>query len=66
MSVRDRTDIVVIGVAVAIAAGWMLVISPKRDQAAKLQRQITSEQSQLASVRAQLANASAARAQFSK
>jgi hypothetical protein len=66
MSVRDRTVLMVIGFAVAIAAGWMLVLAPKRDEASKLQTQITSEQSQLASVRTQLANASAARAQFSK
>jgi hypothetical protein len=66
MSVRDRTILIVIGFAAAIAAGWMLVIAPKRDEAASLQTQISSQQSQLATVRAQLANASAARAQFSK
>jgi hypothetical protein len=66
MSVRDRTILIVIGFAAAIAAGWMLVIAPKRDEAARLSSQISSQQSQLATVRAQLANASAARAQFSK
>jgi type II secretory pathway pseudopilin PulG len=57
--------LIVVGVVAALAAGWMLVISPKRTQAAKLQTQITAQQSQLESVRAQLANAQAARAQFS-
>lgn len=64
MSVRDRTILAVIGLVAAVLAPWILVIQPKRDQAAKLQRQINAEQSQLNGVRAQLAQGTAAKAAF--
>jgi len=61
---RDGTVLAVIVVVAAIAAAWLLVISPKRDQAAKLDSQIHSVQSSLNSVRSQLAQAQAARSTF--
>jgi hypothetical protein len=66
MSVRDRTVLAVVCLVAAIAGSWLLLIQPKRDQAAKLQTKINAEQSQLASVRAQLAAGAAARAAFAK
>jgi len=66
MNVRDRTILMVIAMVAVIAAGWLLVVQPKRTQAAKLQSQINSEQSKLASVRQQLAAGDAARAAFAK
>lgn len=64
MSARDRTVLLVICAVAALVAPWILVIQPKRDQAAKLQSQINAEQSQLSTARAQLASGNAARAAF--
>jgi type II secretory pathway pseudopilin PulG len=64
MSARDRIVLAVVCFAAAILGPWLLVIQPKRDQAAKLQTQVSAEQSQLNSVRAQVAAGSAARAAF--
>ncbi|MBV8430104.1 MAG: type II secretion system protein M [Solirubrobacterales bacterium] len=64
MSTRDRTILGVICLIAAVVAPWLLVISPKRDQATKLQSQIASAQSQLSSVQAQLAQGEKARAEF--
>ena len=65
MSVRDRTILAVIALAAAIIGPWLLIVQPKRDQAAKVQTQINSVQSQLASIRSQLAAGNQARAAFS-
>jgi len=64
MSARDRTILAVICLVAAVLGPWILVIQPKRDQAAKLQRQINAEQSQLDGVRAQLARGTEAKAAF--
>jgi type II secretory pathway pseudopilin PulG len=64
MSARDRAILAGICLVAAIVAPWILVIQPKRDQAAKLQRQINAVQSQLSGVRAQLAQGTAAKAEF--
>ena len=64
MTARDRMVILVVLVVGAIVAGWLMVVSPKRDQAAKLSSQISSEQSQLATARTQLAAGEEARTEF--
>jgi type II secretory pathway pseudopilin PulG len=64
MNRRDRIVIAVICLAAAIVAPWVLVVQPKRDQAAKLQGQVNAAQSQLDSARAQLAAGNAARNAF--
>jgi Type II secretion system (T2SS), protein M len=64
MSARDRIVLLVICAVAAIVAPWVLVIQPKRDQAAKLNNQVNGVQSQLNSARAQLAQGNAARAAF--
>lgn len=64
MTGRDRTVVVVVLVVVAIAASWLLVISPKRDQAARLGTQVSHAQSTLNAARTQLAQGEAARRAF--
>jgi type II secretory pathway pseudopilin PulG len=61
---RDRTVVIVVGVVAAVAASWLLVISPKRDQAAKLQTKIQSLQSSLSSAQGAVAQGEAARRLF--
>jgi type II secretory pathway pseudopilin PulG len=64
MSLRDRTVLGIVCLVAAILGPYLLVISPKRQQAATLQTQINSQQSQLDSARTQLAAGNAARAAF--
>jgi hypothetical protein len=64
VTARDRIVIMVVLALGAVVAGWMLVVSPKRDQAASLSTQITAEQSQLDSARSQLNAGEAARTAF--
>ena len=42
MTARDRTVIMVVLALGAVAAGWLIVVSPKRSQAAGLNTQITA------------------------
>jgi type II secretory pathway pseudopilin PulG len=56
--------IIVVLVVGAVVAGWMLVVSPKRDQAASLSTQISGEQSQLDTARSQVAAGQEAKAAF--
>jgi type II secretory pathway pseudopilin PulG len=64
MTRRDRIVIIVVAVVAAIAASWILVVSPKRDQAAKLETQVAAEQSKLDSARTELAQNAAASKQY--
>ncbi len=64
MTGRDRTVLIVVGVLAAIAASWILVISPKRDQASKLETKITSVQSSLSTAQSEVSAGEAARATF--
>lgn len=64
MTARDRIVILVVLAVGAVVAGWMLVVSPKRDQASALTSQISSEQSQLDAARGQVAAGEAARTAF--
>ncbi|HLY48149.1 MAG TPA: type II secretion system protein GspM [Solirubrobacteraceae bacterium] len=64
MSTRDRTILGVVCLIVAVVAPWLLVISPKRAQATKLQNQIAAVQSQLSTIQTQLAQGERARAAF--
>jgi type II secretory pathway pseudopilin PulG len=61
---RDRIVIVVVAFVVLIGAAWLEVISPKRDEASKLQSQINSAQSALNGARGVLAQGEAARQAF--
>ncbi|MGZ4234027.1 MAG: type II secretion system protein GspM [Solirubrobacteraceae bacterium] len=64
MTRRDRIVIVIVAVVAAIAASWILVVSPKRDQAAKLQSKVASAQQKLDSARTELAQNAAASKQY--
>ena len=61
MSSRDRLVLLVVAAVAAVAASWLLVIQPKRDQAASLNKQVQALQSQLDTARAQVAQGTAAR-----
>jgi hypothetical protein len=64
VTARDRIVIMVVLAVGAVVAGWMLVVSPKRDQAASLSTQISAQQSQLDTARSQVAAGEGARAAF--
>jgi type II secretory pathway pseudopilin PulG len=66
MSSRDRTVVAIVCAVVALVAPWVLVIQPKRDEAAKLHSQMSAQQSQLDAVRSQLAQGNAARTAFAR
>jgi hypothetical protein len=64
VTTRDRMVIILVLVVGAIVAAWMMVVSPKRDQAASLSTQISGEQSQLDTARSQVAAGEQAKATF--
>jgi type II secretory pathway pseudopilin PulG len=64
VTARDRAVILIVCVLAAVAGSWLLVIQPKRGEAAKLGDQINSAQSQLDSARAQVAQGEAAKGSF--
>jgi Tfp pilus assembly protein PilO len=64
MTRRDRLVIVIVAVVAAIAASWLLLVSPKRDQAAKLGTKVASAQQELDTAQAQLAQNAAASKQY--
>jgi hypothetical protein len=64
MTRRDRLVIVIVAVVAAIAASWLLLVSPKRDQAAKLGAKVASEQTELNTAQSQLAQNAAASRQY--
>ena len=61
MTTRDRIVIMVVLALVAVVAGWMFVVSPKRSEASSLSTQVTSEQSQLTAAQGQVAAGMSAR-----
>ena len=65
MTARDRNILIVVVIIAAIAGSWLLLIQPKRSQAAKLATQITTEQSQLSAARMQVAEGESARGAYS-
>ena len=64
MTARDRIVIMVVLAVGVVVAGWMLVVSPKRDQAAALSTQISAQQTQLDTARTQLAAGQSAHRAF--
>jgi hypothetical protein len=65
MTGRDRLVVMIVAVVAVLGAGWLVVVSPERKQAAKLQNEVSSATSTLASAEAQLSNAKAAQARYS-
>jgi Tfp pilus assembly protein PilO len=64
MSSSNRTIVAVIVLAGVALAFWMLVISPKRDEAGKLEAQAKQLQTSLAQHQAEVAEAEAAKKEF--
>jgi Tfp pilus assembly protein PilO len=64
VSRRNSMLIAVVAVVAAIGAYWMLVLSPKREEAVKLDGQITKQQSALATAEADVATYEAAQKHY--
>jgi Tfp pilus assembly protein PilO len=65
MSSNNRAIVAVAVLAALAVAFWMLVLSPKRDEAKKLDTQVTQLKSSLAQHQAEVAEGEAARKEFS-
>jgi len=66
MTGRDRIVLIGIVVLAAIAAGWMLVVSPEREKASSLAAEVSAAQTSLSTAEGELSNARAAQAQYAK
>jgi type II secretion system (T2SS) protein M len=64
MTTRDRLVVTVIAVLAVLVAAWLLVVSPERKRAAKLQAQVSAASSQLAGAQSEAANARQAQARY--
>jgi hypothetical protein len=64
MTTRDRIVIIIVLAVGAVVAGWMLVVSPKRQEAASLSTQISTVQSTLDTARGQVNAGQVARTAF--
>jgi Tfp pilus assembly protein PilO len=64
MTGRDRIVAMVVAVLVVVAAGWMLVVSPKRKEAKDLEAKVNAAQTELSTAESQLADARAAQSQY--
>lgn len=64
MTGRDRMVLIGVLVLAAVAAGWMLVVSPERQKASSLAAEVSTAQTALSTAEGQLSNARAAQAQY--
>jgi hypothetical protein len=64
MTARDRIVVIVLALLGILGAFWIVVVSPERKQASKLDAQVSSAQSQLNSAESSLSSARAAQAQY--
>jgi Type II secretion system (T2SS), protein M len=64
MTGRDRMVLIGVVVLVILAAAWMLVVSPERQQASKLSAQVAEAQAQLTAAEGKVASARAAQSQY--
>jgi hypothetical protein len=64
MSGRDRLVAIVVGSLVVLAAVWLLLVSPERQKAAKLDAQVSAASAQLAAAEGQVASARTAQASY--
>ena len=62
MTRRNSILLVAVAVVAVMAAYWMLVLTPKREEAARLDKQITVTQTARASAEAEVADYENARA----
>jgi hypothetical protein len=61
---RDRIVIIVVLAAAALGGFWFAVLGPKRDQAAKLDKDIAAEQQRLDQAKASMATAQSAKQRY--
>jgi Tfp pilus assembly protein PilO len=64
MTGRDRLVVVGLSALAVLAAVWLLMVSPERQKAAKLQTQVNAANAQLTGAEGQVANARAAQATY--
>jgi len=64
MTGRDRIVVIGVAVLVILGAAWIMVVSPKRSQASKLNAQITAAQTSLSEAEGKLASARTAQSQY--
>ncbi|HUA74199.1 MAG TPA: type II secretion system protein GspM [Solirubrobacteraceae bacterium] len=65
MTARDRLVIVAISALAVLAAVWMLLVSPERKKADKLNTEVSAASAQLATAESQASEAQAARSRYS-
>jgi hypothetical protein len=64
MTTRDRMVLIGIVVVAIVGAGWMLVVSPERKQAASLDSKVSAAQSQLSTAQGEVNSARSAQAKY--
>jgi hypothetical protein len=64
VTARDRTVVMVLGLAAMVAAFWFLLLSPKKDDVASLKDKVTAAQVRLETAQASTQAASAAKARY--
>ncbi|MFI4985347.1 MAG: hypothetical protein ACHP93_00960 [Solirubrobacterales bacterium] len=64
MTVRDRLVVIALSALAVLAAVWLLLVSPERQQAATLQAQVSQASAQLASAESQVAAARSAQSRY--
>ncbi len=64
MTGRDRIVIIAVGALVILAAVWLLAVSPERQQASKLDAQVSAASATLASAEGQVASARGAQSRY--
>jgi Tfp pilus assembly protein PilO len=64
MAGRDRIVLMVLVSLAFVAAGWMLVVSPKRKEAKTIEATVATAQSELSSARGKLAETKAAQSRY--
>jgi hypothetical protein len=65
VTTRDRLVLVGVSALAVLAAVWLLLVSPERKQAGKLDSEVTAAEAQLASARSDASSAQAARQRYS-
>jgi hypothetical protein len=66
MTGRDRMVLIVVLVLAVLGGAWVMLVSPKRNEANKVVTQVTEARTQLAGAESQLANGRSAQAQYAK
>jgi Tfp pilus assembly protein PilO len=64
MTGRDRMVLIAVVVVAVLAAAWIMVVSPERQQASQLSAQVTAAQTQLTSAEGKVSGARAAQSQY--